>query len=61
MGSHKKDHVRLILAMQPVAQQWRRRYDRAASADDVEMLFQEFIPLQTEVIRRQRQRHSRSG
>ncbi len=52
MGSHKKDHVRLILAMQPVAQQWQQRYDRAASADDVEMLFQEFIPLQTEVIRR---------
>jgi len=52
MGSHKKDHVRLILAMEPVAQQWQQRSGRTASTEDVEALFREFIPLQAEVIGR---------
>jgi phosphonoacetaldehyde hydrolase len=52
MGSHKKDHVRLILAMEPVAQQWERRRGCAASAEDLDALFREFIPLQAEVIGR---------
>lgn len=50
MGSHKREHVRLILAMEPVAQQWQQRYGHAASAEEVDMLFAEFIPLQTVVI-----------
>ncbi len=50
MGSYKKDHVRLILAMEPVAQQWEQRIGRVASAEDIEALFREFIPLQAEVI-----------
>ena len=52
MGSYKKDHVRLILAMEPVAQQWERLHSRSPSAEDVELLYREFIPLQTEVIGR---------
>jgi phosphonoacetaldehyde hydrolase len=50
MGSYKKDHVRLILAMEPVAHQWQRLQGRLPSAEDVELLYREFIPLQTEVI-----------
>jgi len=52
MGSYKKDHVRLIFEMEPVTAQWRRLHGRAPSRDDVEQLYQEFIPLQTEVISR---------
>lgn len=52
MGSYKKDHIRLILAMEPVAQQWQQRCGRSASTEDIDALFQEFIPLQTEVIGR---------
>ena len=52
MGSHKRDHVRLILEMDSVAHQWQEQTGRAASAEDVEALFREFIPLQTEVIGR---------
>jgi len=52
MGSYKKDHVRLILAMEPVAQQWQRLHGLSPSAEDVELLYREFIPLQTEVIGR---------
>ncbi len=50
MGSHKKDHIRLILAMEPVAQQWQQRCGRATSDEDIDALFREFIPLQAEVI-----------
>ncbi|MGO8789041.1 MAG: phosphonoacetaldehyde hydrolase [Terriglobia bacterium] len=50
MGSYKKDHIRLILAMEPVAQQWRQRSGHAASVEDIEALFREFIPLQAEII-----------
>jgi phosphonoacetaldehyde hydrolase len=52
MGSYKKDHVRLILAMGPVTEQWRRLRGRAPSPEDVEQLYREFIPLQKEVIGR---------
>lgn len=52
MGSYKRDHVRLILAMQPVSEQWQRRHGRPPSSDDVEALYREFIPLQIEVIGR---------
>ena len=52
MGSYKKDHVRLILEMEPVTGQWQELNGRAPSAEDVEALYQEFIPLQTEVIAR---------
>jgi len=52
MGSYKKDHVRLILAMEPVAQQWQRLHGRSPSSEDVELLYGEFIPLQTDVIGR---------
>jgi phosphonoacetaldehyde hydrolase len=52
MGSYKKDHIRMILAMEPVAQLWQQQCGRPVSAEDIEALFREFIPLQTEVIGR---------
>ena len=52
MGSYKKDHVRLILGMEPVTQQWQKSHGRPPLPEDVEQLYREFIPLQTEVIGR---------
>jgi phosphonoacetaldehyde hydrolase len=52
MGSYKRDHVRLILAMGPVTAQWQQLHGHAPAEDDVESLYREFIPLQTEVIAR---------
>jgi phosphonoacetaldehyde hydrolase len=52
MGSYKKDHIRLIMAMEPVGLQWQQKNGRTASAEDIDALFREFIPLQTEVIAR---------
>jgi phosphonoacetaldehyde hydrolase len=50
MGLFKKDHIRRILAMPHVDQEWRKRAGRAAGESDVEALFAEFLPLQTEVL-----------
>jgi len=50
MGSYKKDHVRLILGMEAVTQQWQRLHGSPPAPEDVELLYREFIPLQTEVI-----------
>jgi phosphonoacetaldehyde hydrolase len=52
MGSYKKDHIRLILGMEPVTRQWQQIHGRAPSPEDVERLYREFVPLQTEVIGR---------
>jgi phosphonoacetaldehyde hydrolase len=50
MGSHKKDHVRLILGTERVTAQWQRLYGCLPSSEDVERLYGEFIPLQREMI-----------
>jgi phosphonoacetaldehyde hydrolase len=50
MGSHKRDHIRLIAAMPPVVAQWERLYGRPPSPADVGQLYGEFVPLQTEII-----------
>jgi phosphonoacetaldehyde hydrolase len=50
MGAYKKDHIHLILALEPVIEQWQRLNGRSPTPDDVESLYREFIPLQTEVI-----------
>ena len=52
MGSHKKEHVRVILAMASVSAQWQRLQGRVPSGDDLERLYAEFVPLQKEVIGR---------
>jgi phosphonoacetaldehyde hydrolase len=51
MGKYKRDHVRLILDM--VRQQWEELHGAAHDISEcAERLYQEFIPLQTEVIGR---------
>jgi phosphonoacetaldehyde hydrolase len=52
MGSYKKDHIRIILGMEPVSEQWQRLRGRAPSPEDVDQLYCEFIPLQKEEIGR---------
>jgi phosphonoacetaldehyde hydrolase len=42
--------VRLMLAMEPVSEQWLRLHGRAPAPEDVEQLYREFIPLQKEII-----------
>jgi phosphonoacetaldehyde hydrolase len=50
MGLHKKDHLRELLRTPDVAGRWRRAHGRDWTEADVEDLYQDFIPLQLEVI-----------
>jgi phosphonoacetaldehyde hydrolase len=50
MGVHKKEHIRQLLAMEPVVRAWHGIHARDASERDLEALYREFVPLQTEVI-----------
>ncbi len=50
MGLHKKDHIRAMLQMPSVAQRWGKVHGRSAGAQDVESLYQRFMPHQLEVI-----------
>ena len=46
MGAHKKVHIRKISQIEAVAQRWQDAHSRNPNEDDVEAMFQEFIPLQ---------------
>ena len=46
MGAHKKVHIRKISQIPAVAKRWQEAHGRSCVEDDVETMFQEFIPLQ---------------
>jgi len=46
MGAHKKVHIRKISQLEAVAQRWLAQHGRPPTEDDVEAMFQDFIPLQ---------------
>ncbi len=51
MGLHKKDHIRALLQMPEVGQQWKQIHGADWTEDSVERLFREhFIPLQLAAI-----------
>ncbi len=50
MGIHKKDHIQAMLQMPHIAKQWQRRHGHDWTADDLERLYQEFIPMQLEAL-----------
>lgn len=48
MGLHKRDHIRELLRLSDVTEQWRERHDRAWDEDDVQRIYEVLIPLQKE-------------
>jgi phosphonoacetaldehyde hydrolase len=46
MGAHKKVHIRAISKIPAVAKMWQEVHKRPCSEDDVEAMFQDFVPLQ---------------
>ncbi len=50
MGMHKRDHIRTMIQMPSLAKQWEAKHGHVATEDDVEALFNEFIPMQLEVL-----------
>jgi phosphonoacetaldehyde hydrolase len=53
MGLHKKDHIRALLQQPAIAHRWQQAHGRSWRADDLEELYQRFIPLQLETIDRE--------
>jgi len=50
MGMHKRDHIASMLSEAPLAKQWQDKHGAPHTADDIEALFQEFIPMQLEAL-----------
>lgn len=50
MGAHKKVHIRKISQLEAVAQRWQSVHGRPISEEDVEAMFQDFIPLQLDCL-----------
>lgn len=46
MGMHKRDHIATMLAMPALSAQWEKAHGAPYTDEDVEALFQKFIPLQ---------------
>lgn len=52
MGKAKREHIASILAVPRVADAWRDRFDRDATDEDIDRLYEDFLPLQREVLSR---------
>jgi phosphonoacetaldehyde hydrolase len=50
MGIFKRDHIRNVLAMPHVAQQWRELTGGVPSEQEVNKLFADFLPLQIRIL-----------
>ena len=50
MGAHKKVHIQMITQLPSVNKRWQKKFGKAATEEDVERLFKEFVPLQLECL-----------
>jgi len=50
MGLFKKDHIRRIFTFPHVISEWQKHKRRAASDEDIETMFAEFMPLQMQIL-----------
>ncbi len=50
MGIHKKDHIQAMLQMPHIAEQWEKVHGHAWTDDDLDMLYEKFIPMQLEAL-----------
>jgi phosphonoacetaldehyde hydrolase len=51
MGMHKRDHIRIISKYTRIATEWRMKYGRSCTEDDIEDMFRKFIPIQLSVLK----------
>ena len=51
MGLNKRDHIKAILSVPSVAQQWQTKHGRVASEADIDQLYHAFTPIQVEVVK----------
>jgi phosphonoacetaldehyde hydrolase len=48
MGLQKREHIQTMVSMPGIAAQWQAKHRRTCTSEDIEGLYQEFIPLQIE-------------
>jgi len=47
MGLHKRDHIRELLRLPSIADQWKGSFGREPTPTDVEAIYRRFLPLQS--------------
>lgn len=52
MGMHKRDHIRVLAQLDPIADQWDAKFGRRPTEEDIDAMFAEFVPLQVDAIGR---------
>lgn len=50
MGMAKRDHIAAIAALPQVESAWVEKYGRTCSEDDIDSMYQDFLPLQKETL-----------
>ncbi len=50
MGAHKKVHIRKISQIESVAQRWQEQHGHSPTEEDVEAMFEDFVPLQIDCL-----------
>jgi phosphonoacetaldehyde hydrolase len=50
MGAHKKVHIRKISQLPTVAKRWQEIHGKPSTEEDIEMMFQDFIPRQLDCL-----------
>jgi phosphonoacetaldehyde hydrolase len=50
MGMHKRDHIKVLTKMPRIASQWMKIHGKETSEQDINDMFNSFIPLQLSVI-----------
>jgi phosphonoacetaldehyde hydrolase len=50
MGAHKRVHIQRVTELEGVRSRWRERHGRYPTDQDVEAMFEEFVPLQLECL-----------
>ena len=49
MGLHKRDHIKALFGLEEVSRQWQKAHGRKWADDDVDRLYETFMPLQIDV------------
>jgi phosphonoacetaldehyde hydrolase len=52
MGKHKKDHIEAMLQNPSVAARWQKTHGRLPNPADLDRLFEAFLPIQVEIVKR---------
>jgi phosphonoacetaldehyde hydrolase len=52
MGLRKKNHIRELLSLPAVKRRWRKLHGRPWTAEDLDAMYAEFIPLQADILPR---------